>query len=147
MALAQSVPRLLMSALETGLGIAQARLALIAVDLEVEFSRLMVLLAAGLVSAALLALASLFGAAFVIAMYWDSHRLLAIGLVGAAYLVVGLTFGWLALRALNSGEGWFAATLAELDKDRALFDRGLASQAEAAPDGSMTGGLAAGRTT
>lgn len=147
MALAQSLPRLLTSALVAGVGIAQARLGLLAVDLEAALLRFLAQIVAWLAIAALLVIASLFGAAFVVTMFWDSHRLLAFGLVGGAYLASGLGLGWLAVRALNRDEGCLAATLAELEKDRALFGRGLTGRDEAPPEGPKADGLEPGSPT
>jgi uncharacterized membrane protein YqjE len=49
---------------------------------------------------------------------WDDHRLLALGLSTGLFLVLGLAAASVAARTVAAGSRLFAASLAELDKDR-----------------------------
>ncbi len=107
----------------------RARLELAAIELTEERQRLQVrlaLLLAGvvLVVAALLALGFL-----LIAVYWDTHRVAAVLGVGVGALARGVGLIYVSQRPRQAGDGPFAATLAELDKDRALLAGRLADWA------------------
>ncbi|MES2564012.1 MAG: phage holin family protein [Pseudomonadota bacterium] len=58
---------------------------------------------------------------FIIVLFWDSHRLMAIGMLTGVYLMVGIGFGLSARRAAARRARPFAATLAQLKKDREHF--------------------------
>jgi uncharacterized membrane protein YqjE len=60
----------------------------------------------------------IFLAVFFTVLFWDSHRLLVLG--GFAVLFIGVgAYSVLRFRACAlAGSGLFAASLAELDKDR-----------------------------
>jgi uncharacterized membrane protein YqjE len=74
-----------------------------------------------LVAALFLAMALLFAGGFVVAAFWDTHRLGAFGSVTAAYLAVAL-WALLRLRALlRSTTPPFQETLAALAADRELL--------------------------
>jgi uncharacterized membrane protein YqjE len=75
-----------------------------------------------LVLAAILgvALAFAWGAlcAWIVAAFWDTHRLLALGSIVVFHLVVAAV-AWLRLRSAQAtSSAPFAQTLAELDRDR-----------------------------
>lgn len=82
----------------------------------------LVLLGGGL---ALLALAAVFASAFVVVLFWDTHRLAAIAAVTIVHALAGTA---LIARARSIGRNAptpFSATLAELDKDREWFSRSV----------------------
>ena len=78
---------------------------------------------------ALWALAALFAAGiallmlslFVVLLFWDTHRVLAAGLVGALWLGGAALSALVARSHLRARPKFLAATLAELAKDRARF--------------------------
>jgi len=84
----------------------------------------------GLVAAGglLLAFAALFVGAFVIVLFWDTHRLWAIAAVAFAHLVAGLILLSKARAVGRDAPSPFAATVAELKKDRELLERALAAR-------------------
>jgi uncharacterized membrane protein YqjE len=91
------------------------------VELREEGERRKELLVLGLVGAIFLALGLLLAALFVVVLFWDSHRLLALGAVTLAYLGVALgAFGTLRRRQRESPAP-FEATLRELAADRAAL--------------------------
>jgi len=65
-----------------------------------------------------LAMAALCITAFVVAYFWDSYRLTALGAVTLAYLLGGVLALWrFSVRRQNDPKP-FAATIAELERDR-----------------------------
>ncbi len=114
----------------TGLSGALSRLAASAVDLvrtraelaALEFDEArelakdrFVLLLIGLVC---LATGTLAATAFVVVLFWDTYRLTALGLVTLAYLLVGTLALWRFSVRRRTDPKAFAATLAELERDR-----------------------------
>jgi uncharacterized membrane protein YqjE len=70
------------------------------------------------VAAAGFAMAWIASCALVVAYFWDSHRLMALLVIAAAHLAVGIAALWrLDLRQRNDPPP-FSATLAELERDR-----------------------------
>ena len=62
--------------------------------------------------------------AFIVAPFWDDHRLLALGLSSLVHLVAGAA-GAIVVRAkAQAGSKLFAARLAELHKDRQALRSG-----------------------
>ncbi|MDP3700062.1 MAG: phage holin family protein [Hylemonella sp.] len=115
-----SLRQLMGTVLET----AQLRLALLSNEVEQEKLRLFDgLLWAGL-GLLLLGLGALLLCAFVVVLFWDSHRLLALGTLALLFLGAG---GWLLAQArarLQSRGGPFKSSVAELGRDRAGLDTG-----------------------
>ena len=114
----------------SGLSGALSRLAASAVDLvrtraelaAVEFDEArelakdrFVLLGVGLVC---LATGTLGASAFVVVYFWDTYRLTALGVVTAAYLLGGAWALWRFSVRRRTDPKPFAATLAELERDR-----------------------------
>lgn len=117
---------------ESLVGLLRTRAELAGVELAEERERLvsrMALLVAGIV---VLAFAALFVGLFIIALFWESHRLRAIAFVALAYSLAG---GLMIARSRALGRDApspFTATLAELEKDRVRLQR--AAQDVVAPD-------------
>jgi uncharacterized membrane protein YqjE len=106
---------------ESGFAALRTRAELAGVELAQERDRLLsraAHLAGGVV---LLAFAALFVGAFVIVLFWDTYRLQAIAAVALLHAVGGLMLFARARSIARAGDAPFAATLAELDKDRARF--------------------------
>lgn len=108
----------LRSRLDTLLGAAQTRLALLTVELQEEKLRLARLLFMTVLTALFLGFAAVFAVLWVTVALWDDHRLLALGLSTGLFLVLGLAAASVAARTVAAGSRLFAASLAELDKDR-----------------------------
>ncbi len=99
------------------LEILETRLELLGTDAELQAQRLRgmaVLLLAGLF---LLALALVFGSLLIIAAYWDTHRLAAIGAVACVHLFAGVGCLLGLRRLVRAGPRAFEATIAELRRD------------------------------
>jgi uncharacterized membrane protein YqjE len=64
------------------------------------------------------AFALLGASAFVVVWFWDTHRLLALGVVTLVYVLIGV-FALMRMQAFQrSAPKPFATTLAELERDR-----------------------------
>ena len=93
------------------------RLDLATAELEDQGIRLLKLIAAGLVS-----LLSLFSAFFwatflVLAFFWDTHRLRALGVIFLIYFILGVVLLIVARNMILSRPKFLSQTLAELRRD------------------------------
>ena len=104
-------------------GLLRTRLELVAVEYTEERDRIarqLALLLAGLVCL----LFALFFASFaVIAYYWDTHRIAAILGVTGFFAVIGAGLLWRRAEVSSTSPVPFAASVAELEKDRAAIAR------------------------
>lgn len=97
------------------------RFELLSVELQEEKYRLLenFLLLGGVLVTGLLAL--LFGSVLVIALFWDTARLEAIGGVAAFYLGIAAGLYVLYRRRMKRAPRPFSATLASLQEDKACL--------------------------
>jgi uncharacterized membrane protein YqjE len=105
--------------LATVLDIAQVRLALFGNEFEQEKLRIfqgLVLAGLGLV---LLTVGAALLCGFVVLLFWEGHRLAAVGVLTVAFVGGGALLVRQAGERLRSPGGFFPATLAELRQDRA----------------------------
>lgn len=108
-----------------GVALLSTRAELLSLEVVEERERLtqrVVLVAAG---GMLLAFALLFAGVFVIALFWETHRLAAVAGVALVHAALG---GWLVARARGIGRDApapFAASLEQLRKDRATLEHAL----------------------
>ena len=113
----------------TLLAMARTRLELAAVEVQEEARSLLGYLAWTLLAAFLAACALLLVALFVIVLFWDSHRLLAIGGMAGVFAIASLSI-LMKVRAGFAARGpMLRATRAELGKDIA-FIRGTGTAHE-----------------
>jgi uncharacterized membrane protein YqjE len=102
----------------TGASIAQTRLELISVDVQIARSKLISLLVM-IVSALFFLFFGLVMLALLIVIYsWESDRMMALGLLTSAFLSVGLILSLLIMQSLRTMPKLFDASIAELAKDR-----------------------------
>jgi uncharacterized membrane protein YqjE len=109
----------------TLLGAAQTRLEILATEIEEERLRLEQQLLLALSAAVCAGMALLLAVAFVVIYFWDTHRLLAVGLLGLAFLAVATALAWILRARLKTRPKPFAVTRGELDKDRAMLQERL----------------------
>jgi uncharacterized membrane protein YqjE len=110
--------------LDTALECVQVRLALISNEVEQEKLRLFDgLLWAGL-ALMLLSLGTLLLAAFLVVLFWDSHRLEALGLLTVLFLGSGGGLLCVAQARLRKPGGLFSGSADELQRDRAALRDG-----------------------
>ena len=101
----------------TVLAMARTRLELAAVELQEETQRLFGYLAWALAAAVLALGALVLAVLFVLVLFWDTHRLLAVGGMTVLF-ALGCGFAVMKLRTgLASRPPLLGATLAELRKD------------------------------
>ncbi|GAB2180900.1 hypothetical protein DLREEDagrD3_11230 [Denitratisoma sp. agr-D3] len=102
-----------------GLELAQVRLELALTELEEEKNRLLKLLAWGAAAVLLLVIGLVFLAVFLTVLWWDEHRLLALGLSTLFFLGGGVAVLAIVSAHARRREPPLAATLDELREDRA----------------------------
>ena len=102
----------------TGASIAQTRLELISTDVQIAKRKFIGLLVM-IVFALFFLFFGLVMLALLIVIYsWETDRILALTLLTSGFLVVGLILATLILQSLRTMPKLFAATIAELQKDR-----------------------------
>ena len=107
----------------TGTSIAQTRLELLSVDVQIARSKFISLLVM-IVSALFFLFFGLVMLALLIVIYsWESDRMLALGLLTSAFIGVGLILGLLIMQSLRNMPKLFEASIAELAKDKAELSR------------------------
>jgi uncharacterized membrane protein YqjE len=102
----------------TTVAMAQTRLALLALDVEEFGQRWLstVLLALG--GMLLLAAGLVLGTLSLVMAFWETHRVLVLGVTAGAYLVAGIAVCATLLHRLRHAPRAFDSSLAELAKDR-----------------------------
>ncbi|MHB1236732.1 MAG: phage holin family protein [Gallionella sp.] len=106
----------------TLLAIIQTRLELLSNEIEEERLRIGQMLLYGSVALFFFGLATILLTAFVVAVFWDSYRLLVLAGFTGIYFVAGL-LAWYALRRVaNEKSKLFSASMAELANDRDQLD-------------------------
>ena len=100
------------------IGIIQIRLELLSTDVAEARERTIALLVLVLAALFALGVGVVLLAILVAAAYWETHRLAVLGALAALFLGGGGGAAWLAVRKLRNEPRPFAASLAELDKDR-----------------------------
>jgi uncharacterized membrane protein YqjE len=103
------------------LGAARTRLEILATEIDEERLRLEQLLLVALAAACCFAMGIVLCVALIVALYWDTHRLLAIGVLAAAFLAAGALFGLIARNKVKTRPKPFAVTRGELAKDAAML--------------------------
>lgn len=110
---------------DTVLGIAGTRFELIGIEIAEEKERLVALLVTAAAAVFAFAFAVLLLTLLVVAAFWD-NRLIALAICALVYAAIG---AWLVMRLrtqLESRSSMFAATIAELAKDRDALRDNLA---------------------
>ena len=108
---------------DAGLQTAQTRLELLAVELQEEKLRLTGLALNTVLAGLLLGFGLVFLMVFLTVLFWEEHRLLALGISTAVCVGGGLLAASNAARAFRSGTKLFSASLAEFARDRAALKK------------------------
>jgi len=102
----------------TGASIAQTRLELLSVDVQIARSKFISLLVM-IISALFFLFFGLVMLALLIVIYsWETDRMMALGLLTGAFLSVGVILAILITQSLRKMPRLFEASIAELAKDR-----------------------------
>lgn len=105
----------------TLLEILHTRVELLSRELERERIRITHLLLLGIGALFFFALGALTLTIFIIVLFWDSQRLVVIGFLTLLYLGIGAGLAMFAKREAARSATSFAASVAELKKDRERF--------------------------
>jgi uncharacterized membrane protein YqjE len=104
--------------------IGQSRLELLSTDVEEARSHAFSLMMLGVSALFFLGLGVGLATVFLVVAFWDTERLLVLGALAGVYLAVGVAIAAVATRRARRRYKPFAASLAELHKDRQrLSDR------------------------
>jgi uncharacterized membrane protein YqjE len=104
--------------LRSGVELLRTRMELLSLDVEEAKVRFLSILLLGAIAFFCLSLGAVMGAFWLVVAFWDTHRMLVLGILTGTFLGGGaLALAALAWRA-KRGPRLFAATLAELEKDR-----------------------------
>lgn len=105
--------------LGTLLEIAQVRLELLGTELELEKRRIFDGLLLWLVALMMLGVSLVLLCGFIILLFWDGYRLAAVGVMALLFLTIAAWLARAARHRLQSPNGMFSASLAELQRDYA----------------------------
>ena len=101
----------------TALGVLKTRAELLVTEIEEERLRILELLVWGVAAALFLVFGLVMLSLAVVVAFWDTHRLLAAVVLGAAYVVIAVVL-FLIARSRVQRPRLFTASLEELAKDR-----------------------------
>ena len=107
----------------TGASIAQTRLELLSLDVQIARSKFISLLAM-IISALFFLFFGLVMLALLIVIFsWETDRMMALGLLTGAFLSVGLILTFFITQSLSKMPKLFEASITELAKDREALSR------------------------
>ncbi|QWE09440.1 phage holin family protein [Polynucleobacter ibericus] len=107
----------------TGASIAQTRLELLSLDVQIARSKFISLLVM-IISALFFLFFGLVMLALLIVIYsWETDRILALGLLTGAFLSVGVILAILITQSLRKMPKLFEASITELAKDREALSK------------------------
>jgi uncharacterized membrane protein YqjE len=106
----------------TLLAIVQTRLEIFASEIDETRARLARIVLLTVIAAFCLGLALILFVFFLVVLFWDSNRLLAVGVLTGIFAAGGIVACLTLRRAIVERPKFLSATLAELRKDRARLD-------------------------
>jgi uncharacterized membrane protein YqjE len=107
----------------TGASIAQTRLELLSLDVQIARSKFISLLVM-IISALFFLFFGLVMLALLIVIYsWETDRMMALGMLTAAFLSVGLILAFLITQSLRKMPRLFESSITELAKDREALSK------------------------
>lgn len=102
----------------TLVAMAHTRLELLSADLEEEREHFFSLLVLSLATLFFLGVGMVLVAILLVAVFWDTHRLLVLGSLAGLFLAAGVAAWMFARHKVKTKPRLFAASLSELLKDR-----------------------------
>ncbi|QWE05415.1 phage holin family protein [Polynucleobacter sp. JS-JIR-II-50] len=107
----------------TGASIAQTRLELLSLDVQIARSKFISLLVM-IIGALFFLFFGLVMLALLIVIYsWETDRMMALGLLTGAFLSIGLILAFVIIQSLRKMPRLFEASIAELAKDREALSK------------------------
>ena len=107
----------------TGASIAQTRLELISLDVQIARTKFISLLVMIVSALFFLFFGLVMLALFIVIYSWESDRMMALGLLTSAFLLIGLILAVLIMQSLRTMPKLFEASIAELAKDREALSK------------------------
>jgi uncharacterized membrane protein YqjE len=107
----------------TGASIAQTRLELISLDVQIARTKFISLLVMIVSALFFLFFGLVMLALFIVIYSWESDRMMALGLLTSAFLLIGLILVALIMQSLRTMPKLFEASIAELAKDREALSK------------------------
>jgi uncharacterized membrane protein YqjE len=98
--------------------VVQTRLELLSTDVAEERARLTAILISAMVALFCLGVGVILLVIFISVMFWESHRLLTLGLLTGVFLASGIGLWATAMHKLRNKPRLFDASISELAKDR-----------------------------
>jgi uncharacterized membrane protein YqjE len=105
----------------TGVALLRTRVGLLKVEALEEVGRVRGMLLWGIAAVLLGVAGAVFLALFLTVLFWDSHRLLALGIFAALFIAAATVAVVAVLRLARQGSQLFSASLAELRQDEAAL--------------------------
>jgi uncharacterized membrane protein YqjE len=102
--------------------IVSTRLELLANELQEERLHLTRMVVYALIALFCFGMSILLLTGFIVVLFWDDHRVAALGGLGAVFLVLAILMTILLRNKAHARPRLFSASLAELAKDRAQLD-------------------------
>jgi uncharacterized membrane protein YqjE len=106
----------------TSVAIVQTRIEIFASEIDEERTRLARIAVLAALAAFCLGLAVILLVFFLVVLYWDTDRLLAIGVLAGVFAVGGIAACLVLRAAVSQRPKFLSATLAELRKDRTKLE-------------------------
>lgn len=107
----------------TGASIAQTRLELISVDVQIARTKFISLLVMIVSALFFLFFGLVMLALFIVIYSWESDRMMALGLLTSTFLLIGLILAAMIMQSLRTMPKLFEASIAELAKDREALSK------------------------
>jgi uncharacterized membrane protein YqjE len=105
----------------TAVGLLRTRLELLRLEAHEEFGRLSSLYLWGFAAVLCAVVGIMFFAVFFTVLFWESHRLLVLGIFSALFFSAAIGAVFMTLRLSRQGSRMFSASLAELRRDEAAL--------------------------
>ncbi len=108
----------------TLVGMVQTRLELLSTDVAEERARLTAILISAMVALFCLGVGVVLLTILIVVVFWDSHRVVTLGLLTAVFLASGVGLWAVAIHKMRSKPRLFDASISELAKDRDQLSSG-----------------------
>lgn len=108
----------------TLVGVVQTRLELLSTDVAEERARLTAILISAMVALFCLGVGVVLLAILIVVVFWETHRIVTLGLLTGVFLAAGAGLWAVAMHKLRSKPRLFDASIGELAKDREQLSSG-----------------------
>ena len=107
----------------TGTSIAQTRLELLSIDVQIARSKFISLLVMIICALFFLFFGLVMLALFIVIYSWEADRMMALGLLTGSFLTIGLILALLIIQSLRTMPKLFDASITELAKDHEALSK------------------------